>query len=299
MNTFSAAIGFFALWFFLQKHHKVSLAWDFLYWKKVFKIAWPLSLGVVLNLVYFKADTLILSAYDAAEKVGLYGAAYKVLEVLSTFPHMFMSLILPLFVLAWQKKDFLKLQKIQQSTFDFFSIINIWLVLGVWLMSKKIMLLITGPEFIQAAPILNILVLAIVAIFFGTMFTYLVVAIGEQKAMLKYYFIAAIIGLLGYFVFIPRYSYWAAAIITVLVEIFVWLSALFVVNKKAKISLKIDVMSRALLAAVVCAALVFPFRNLPVVVLGLLVSLIYFVLLFVIGGIKKEELRALLKKSNA
>lgn len=298
-NTFSAAIGFFALWFFLQKHHKVSLAWDFLYWKKVFKIAWPLSLGVVLNLVYFKADTLILSAYDAAEKVGLYGAAYKVLEVLSTFPHMFMSLILPLFVLAWQKKDFLKLQKIQQSTFDFFSIINIWLVLGVWLMSKKIMLLITGPEFIQAAPILNILVLAIVAIFFGTMFTYLVVAIGEQKAMLKYYFIAAIIGLLGYFVFIPRYSYWAAAIITVLVEIFVWLSALFVVNKKAKISLKIDVMSRALLAAVVCAALVFPFRNLPVVVLGLLVSLIYFVLLFVIGGIKKEELRALLKKSNA
>ena len=93
------------------------------------------------------------------------------------------------------------------------------------------MLLVTGPEFVKSAPILNILVLAVVAIFFGTMFTYLVVAIGAQKKMLKYYFTAAIVGLVLYFIFIPRYYYWAASIITVIVEVFVWLAAFFVVKK--------------------------------------------------------------------
>jgi O-antigen/teichoic acid export membrane protein len=295
-NTTSAAIGFLALWIFVRRHQKVGLSWDFSYWKKVFRIAWPLSLGVVLNLVYFKADTLILSAYHSAEKVGLYGAAYKVLEVLTTFPHMFMSLILPLFVLAWNKKDFMELKKIQQSTFDFFSIINIWLILVIWLMSEKIMLLVTGAEFVKSAPILNILVLAVVAIFFGTMFTYLVVAIGAQKKMLKYYLMAAIMGLALYFIFIPKYYYWAASIITVVVEVFVWLAAFFVVKKSANISLKNGVILRAIAAALICAALLWPFRNLPVIIFGLLVSLVYFLLLFVMGGIKKEELKLLLNK---
>lgn len=295
-NTFSTAIGFFALLIFIQKHQRLGMDWDFKYWKKVFKIAWPLSLGVVLNLVYFKADTLILSAYHSAEKVGLYGAAYKVLEVLVTFPHMFMGLILPIFVASWVKKDLEKLRIIQQHTFDFFSIINIWMILVVWLMSEKIMLLITGQEFVQSAPILNILVLAVVAIFFGTMFTYLVVAMGLQKKMLKYYFLTAVLGLAAYFLFIPKYGYWAAAIITVLAEVFVWLAAYFLVKKSANISLKIGVLARAILAAVLSFILFWPFRDWPVIFLGLAVSAFYFLMLFVLRAIKKDELKIILNK---
>lgn len=295
-NTVASVAGFLLIWIFVQKYQTLSISWDFSYWKKVFRVAWPLSLGVVLNLVYFKADTLILSAYHSAEKVGLYGAAYRVLEVLTTFPHMFMGLILPLFVLAWQKKDFVELKKIQQRTFDFFSIINIWLILVVWLMSEKIMLLITGPEFVQSAPILNILVVAIVAIFFGTMFTYLVVAIDLQKKMLKYYLIAAVLGLTSYFVFIPLYSFWAAAIITVLLEIFIWWAAYFLVKKSANISLKNGVMLRSVGAAVICFLLFWSAREWSVIILGLVVSASYFLLLIIFGAIKRGDLKLLLHK---
>lgn len=295
-NTLASAASFLLLWIFIQRHQNIGLSWDFVYWQKVFRIAWPLSLGVVLNLVYFKADTLILSAYHSAANVGLYGAAYKVLEVLTTFPHMFMGLILPLFVLAWQKKDLQQLQKIQQGTFNFFVIINIWLLLLVWFMSKKIMLLVTGPEFVASGPILNILVLAIVAIFFGTMFTYLVVALDSQKQMLKYYFLAAIFGLAAYFIFIPAYSFWAAAIITVLVEIFIWWAAYSVVRKKAKLSLKKNVLWRAILSALICFVLFFPLSYLPVLFLGFLLSATYLSLLFIFKGIKKEDLKLLFNK---
>ena len=295
-NSLSSGAGLVLFLFFLYRHQSLSLSWDWVYWRKVFKIAWPLSLGIILNLVYFKADTLILSSYHSADQVGLYGAAYKVLEVIATFPHMFMSLILPFFVAAWVKKDFIKLKNIQQSTFDFFSIINIWLLLGVWLMSKNIMVFVTGQEFASSGPILNILVLAIVAIFFGTMFTYLLVAMNLQKAMIKYYLLAAIFGLVGYFVFIPRYSYWAAAMITVLVEVFIWLGAFYLVRRNVQTKISLGVLGRCFLAGVLSFLLFWPWRDWSVLVLGLLSSGFYFILLFVFRAIDKEELKIILNK---
>ena len=91
---------------FLRKYVKLRLAWDFVYWRYVWRYTWPLAVTVVLNLIYFKADTLVLSGFKGPAEVGLYGAPYRVLEVLTTFPHMFMSLILPLFTAAWISKNF-------------------------------------------------------------------------------------------------------------------------------------------------------------------------------------------------
>jgi O-antigen/teichoic acid export membrane protein len=297
-NSVSTGFGFLLLYIFLRHYQKLSLAWDFVYWRHIFKIAWPLAIGVVLNLLYFRADTLILSAYHPADKVGLYGAAYKVLEVLTTFPHMFMSLILPLFTVAWIKQDIKKLKQIEQNTYDFFAIINIWVVLVVWLASKPIMILLTGKEFAQAGPIINILILAVAAIFFGTMFTYLVVAMGLQKAMVKYYLLAAILGLSAYFIFIPKYYYWAAAIITVLVEGLIWFCAWRLVNKKIKIKLNNQVLGRSLLAALVVFVIFWWLRSLPVIILVLLVSISYFSLLYLFKAVDKDKLKLILGKDN-
>lgn len=297
-NSISTGLGFLLFYIFLRRYQKLTLAWDFVYWRHVLKIAWPLAIGVVLNLLYFKADTLILSAYHSAEKVGLYGAAYKVLEVLTTFPHMFMSLILPLFTIAWTSKNLVNLHKIQQNTYDFFAIINIWVVLVVWLASRPIMVLLTGEEFALAGPILNLLILAVVAIFFGTMFTYLVVALGKQKEMVKYYLAAAIIGLSLYFIFIPKYYYWAAALSTVLVEILIWYWAWRLVRKQINITFDKRVLKRSLLVGFLSFVLFWPFKDMPVVILVFLVSLIYFLGLYLFKVIDKEKINLILGKDK-
>ena len=163
-------------------------------------------------------------------------------------------------------------------------------------MGKNIMVFVTGQEFASSGPILNILVLAIVAIFFGTMFTYLLVAMNLQKAMIKYYLLAAIFGLVGYFVFIPRYSYWAAAMITVLVEVFIWLGAFYLVRRNVQTKISLGVLGRCFLAGVLSFLLFWPWRDWSVLVLGLLSSGFYFILLFVFRAIDKEELKIILNK---
>ncbi len=296
-QSLSAVLALVLFLLLLNKYVRLRLAWDWAYWRRVFFSAWPLAITVVLNLVYFKADTLILSAYHSAGQVGLYGAAYRVLEALAAFPHMFMSLILPLFTAAWVGKDLLRLKNIWQYTFDFFSILTIGMVVVTWLVSRPLMILIAGADFTQAGPILNILIVATMAIFFGTLFTYLVVALDLQKQMIKYFFCTAVVGLLGYFIFIPLYSYWGAAVMTVFVEALLASFAYYLVRKNLSLGLNLKVLGKSILAGAFTLLIVWWWQSLPVIILLFLASLIYLVALYVFKAINKEIIQQIFKQS--
>ncbi|MCR4280389.1 MAG: flippase, partial [Candidatus Komeilibacteria bacterium] len=166
---------------------KFQLAFDWSYWRHVVHRAWPIALTSLLTLVYFKADTLILSIFRSEAEVGIYGATYKVLEILGTFPHMFLGLILPILTAAYVAKDIAKFKRIYQKVFDFFLVITLPLIVGTMFLADKIMVLIAGPEFLASGGVLKILIWATVIIFFGGLFGYVILAIDRQKAMIPYY----------------------------------------------------------------------------------------------------------------
>ncbi len=283
---------------FLRKYVKLRLAWDFTYWRYVWRYTWPLAVTVVLNLIYFKADTLILSGFKSPAEVGLYGAPYRVLEVLTTFPHMFMSLILPLFTAAWIAKNFTKLKNVLQHTFDFFSILTIGMIVGTWLISQPLMIMLAGEEFAGSGLILNILVVATAAIFFGTLFTYLIVALRLQKKMIKFFLIAALVGLIGYFVFIPKFSYWAAAYTTLAIEVLIAVFACLLVKKYWAFKLNFYVMLKSLLAGIVTLAVLWSFKDINIFLTAILSVIIYTLVLILTRAISKDLLKEVFKQTN-
>jgi O-antigen/teichoic acid export membrane protein len=211
-----------------QKIIPLSLSWDISFWLQLLHKTWPLAVTTALNLIYFKLDTLFLSWYRPANEVGLYGASYRVLEIITTFPHMFMGLILPLLTAAWVSKNHTSLQNLWQRCFDFFAFLTLPLIAGTWVLATPIMIAIAGPEFAPSGPIVKVLILATAAIFFGTLYTYLVIVFDRQKAMIPYFALAALLSVIGYALTIPRYSYWGAAWMTVAIEVsiifFAWLT---------------------------------------------------------------------------
>jgi len=290
-NTITMALSFVVLLFFIRPHVKLALAWDFNYWKVVWHRSWPLAITVVLNLLYFKADTLVLSAYKSPEEVGIYGAPYRVLEVMATFPHMFMSLILPIFTASWMAKKIKNLNNNFQHSFDFFSILSVAMLFSTWLVSRPLMILLAGEDFAPSGPVLNVLIVATVGIFFGTLFIYLIVAINEQKQMIKYFLLTAIVALIGYFIFIPIYSYWGAAYMTLFVE---WLIVLFawrVVRKNTTLSLNFKVLSKCLLAGAVSFAVAYYFKYFNIILILILAWFLYFVILTWLKTVSRENLK--------
>lgn len=69
----------------VYKYVPLKLQFDFVYWKKILLEAAPVGFAAIVTFIYFKFDTIILSILQESADVGIYNAAYKVIENLSFF----------------------------------------------------------------------------------------------------------------------------------------------------------------------------------------------------------------------
>ncbi len=206
--------------------------------KTIFREGWPVALSIAFNLVYFKADTLILSVVRPASEVGLYGSAYKVLEVLATIPAMVAGLLMPLLAAAYAGQQQDRLREILQRAVDTVGLLAIPLAIGTGFVARQVMLLVGGPEYVGAANALTLLMIATAAIFYGNLFANTVVAVNAQRRMLWGYAGVAVVSLVGYFLTIPRWGMAGAATMTVVSEVGVTLVALYFIYRATRIRLR-------------------------------------------------------------
>ncbi|MFW0862718.1 MAG: flippase [Candidatus Komeilibacteria bacterium] len=287
---------YFSLIFFMARGYtKFSFGFDFAYWKKIWHRAWPIALTSLLTLVYFKADTLILSVFRSEGEVGIYGATYKVLEIIGTFPHMFLGLVLPVLTTAYVTKNIERFKRVYQKVFDFFLIVAAPLIVGTMLLADRVMVLIAGDDFLASGGVLKILIWATAIIFFGSLFGYIILAIDKQKKMIPYYIITAVLSLILYFVFIPQFSYWAAASITVFIELLYAIFAFYVCYKYSQVGISLKMSGKIIFASLIMGVFIYLCFSLNLILLIVLASLIYALVLYLVKGIDKSilnELRA-------
>ena len=291
---------------YLGKYIKLKLSFDKIIWREILTKSWPIAITSIFSLIYFKADTLLLSvlpvnpayALSNEQAVGLYGAPYKILEVLIAFPAIFMGLVSPLLSRAWSDKRPTDFQNIFQKTFNALAII-IWpLIIGVLVLAKPLILLVAGPAFGASAVIFQILIWAAAIIFITHLTTYTIIALGRQKQMIKYYLIAAAAAVAGYLILIPKYSYLAAAGVTVGVELFMLIATFILLKKYAQLRLDLRPFGKAMLSAVMMGLGLTYIINWPVVISVILGGVIYVVVLFLIKGIDIEEIKKWRKRGT-
>lgn len=287
-------INFFFLLLYTRKIIKISFDFDFLIWKKIIKRSWPIAVGIALNLIYLRADVFILSLLKPAEDVGFYGASYKIIDFLTALPFMFMGLVLPILTLTWSEKNLERFSKISQKSFDALILFTIPLVAGGIILAEPLMLLFAGDEFIKSGEILKILLLALGLIFPATFFTHAVIAIKKQKVMLWGFGVSAILSLVGYLIFIPKFSYFGAAWVTVFSELLILIFSILVVYKYTRVFPSFDITLKSLAASIVMAWLIFiiPIKN--IFFLLPTGALFYFSILFILKGLTPKMIKDIL-----
>lgn len=287
-------VNFIINYLLVLKFIKIKFAFDWQVWKKIFHLTWPLAISIAFNLVYFKADTLILSLVRSQAEVGLYNAPYRVLEILVNFIYLFTGIIFPLLTAAWVQKNFDKFKNLFQRTFDALVILTVPMIIGTYFVAEKLMVLIAGPEFTLSGMILQIIIVATGIIFINSLFGYAVVSIDKQRKMVWLYVFVAIFSLVGYILTIPKYGYFGAAIFTVLSEFLILAFNYYVVTKTAKFSPKFIIFSKSLLASILMAIFLYFSPNLNVIFQLIIAIFIYFVFIYLFRGIEKEFIYELL-----
>ena len=170
------------------------------------------------------------------------------------------------------------------------------LVIGTLFLAKDIINLIGGGQFAESAIVLKILVFAIVAIFFGTFFINISIAAGLQKKLMSIYAVAAVFNILANLIFIPKFSYIAAANISVITEALVAILAFALVYKKIKYKPTLEKKFGIIGAGLIMALFLAAFSKLNFFILLLGSATIYFSFLWVFDTIKTTEITSLFNK---
>ena len=290
----ASAVNFILNYLFALKYVRLAFAFDWGVWKKILALTWPIAVSIAFNLVYFKADTIILYLFRSQAEVGIYSAPYRVLEILTNFIYLFIGLIFPILTLNWTQKNFSKFKEIFQKTFDILIIIALPMIFGALFIAKDLMALIAGPEFIASGLVLQIIIFATAIIFVNSLFGYTVVVIDKQKQMVGAYFLVAIIALAGYLITIPKYGYIGAAAFTIVSEALIFLFNIIIVIKTTKLGLRLQIILKTLAASLIMSVFLFFLQGQNVILRLILASIIYIIALFIFKGLSKELVLAII-----
>jgi O-antigen/teichoic acid export membrane protein len=283
---------FVTVLFFARKYTSFNLQFDFSYWKKFLKEAAPLGISAVVIFIYFKVDTILLSILKTNVEVGIYNAAYKVIENISFFPAMIVGLVFPMFSrhIFSDKKQFFHLI---DETFKVFLIFVVPIVIGTLFLSEGVIHLIGGAAFSQAANTLRILIFALAFIFFGGLFNNILIAGNHQKKMLWILVGCAIFNVTANIIFIPLFSYTASAFISSATEFFVALFGFALTWKYIGYLPSFRYFFRILISGSAMAIFLYVFRYQSFFLLALLSACVYVLFLWITRTITIEELASI------
>ncbi|PIR96657.1 MAG: hypothetical protein COT91_05340 [Candidatus Doudnabacteria bacterium CG10_big_fil_rev_8_21_14_0_10_41_10] len=290
----SNGVHFFISMSMAQRITPFTLQLDFAFWKNILAKSWPLGFSVVLNLIYFRADTLILSYFKPPTDVGVYGLSYKILEVLMAFPAMFAGLIMP-FLARYAFKEWSRYKKYLQNSLNAMFLVIVPMIIVTLFFARPIINLVGGDGFVGADKVLQILIFATALIYLGNLFGYTVVALNAQKKMLWGYGAGAVVGLLLYFVLIPRFSYFGAAFATLAVELIVFIFAYLVTGRASNFYPSISALFKALLAAIPMVGF-FYYVQTQWVAEALSGLAIYTIFLFILKAVPRDFISEVIKK---
>jgi O-antigen/teichoic acid export membrane protein len=279
--------------YFSKKFVKLRFQFHLQTWKTIISRSWPIGASIFFNLIYLRGDILFLSLYRSDAEIGIYGAAYKVIDVITVVPVMYMGLILPILVTAWSAKKISTFKQTLQEAFDFFSILAIPLVFGTIALGTPVMKLIAGEAFAESGRVLAILGPAASIVFFGALFGHAIVGVNKQKPMTLGYALVAAITIAGYVLFIPEYGIWAAAWWTLIAEILITIITFIVVWRTSSFLPKMDMVFKALFSSIIMYIAIILLPELHALILVTIGSLIYFVALSALGGPKLKDAKAL------
>lgn len=280
-----------------RKYIIITLQFDWKYWKKFLKESYPLGIAVFISFIYFKMDTILLSILRDSADVGIYNAAYKVIENITFFPSMMVGLVFPIMSqnIFTNKKRFLE---ISNKTLKVFVLLITPLVIGTLFLSEGVIALIGGAGFLESANVLRILVFALVFIFLGNFFNAILVAGNYQKKLMLVLLAAASVNLVANFFLIPLYSYWGASFISVLTELIVASGTGFLAYYYVKYVPQVENFGSIILSgAIMVIFLLFSFRyNFFLVGTGSV--FVYIFSLWLTKAVRTEEITSIISRKN-
>ncbi|MBU0625179.1 oligosaccharide flippase family protein [Patescibacteria group bacterium] len=278
----------------LANHYiPLKISYDLTIWKTTIKDAWPFAVIQILQLVYLRGDIIILSLLSTSSQVGLYGAAYRVLDAVSSIPPLFIGLAAPLVTFDWSRGDINGLSRKMAHSFRFLGLLAIPLVFGALALSNELMMFVAGQNFASAGLLLKILMFSVIGIYWRALYMLAIVALGLQKKLIKAFITNALLSLLFYLILIPLYGGIGAALVTIFSEFFSAMVCTIVISKNIGFRPNLLLLLKIVLASLIMLVILLTLPDINVIYKIIVGGAIYAISILALGGVSIQNLKSL------
>ena len=184
----------------------------------LFKKGWPLAVVFILSAIYFRIDLMMLEVMKGEKAVGIYSAAYRLIEFLSIIPGTVTVAALPGLAADYSND----IEAFRASFYKTLTVLGVGggaLGLLLYLFSKQIVLLLYGPLFSDSVASLSILSGVVFFLFVNACLSYVTIASNNDRPVALILVISTVLNVSFNLYLIPRYSHVGAAMSTLLSEV--------------------------------------------------------------------------------
>jgi O-antigen/teichoic acid export membrane protein len=204
---------------------------DKAYWKSLLTGSIVLGVAIALSQAYFRIDALLLALIRSAHEVGLYGAAYKFIEMAGLVLVAFQTAVFPpltRFVATGDERA----RRLTQNAFDVMVAAAAPLAVGMLVFATPIVVATAGDDFREGADALRLLAPYVLFAFANGLFFTLLAAAGRDRRLLTVAGAALTANVALNVAFIPLYGFRGAAVVSVATEALILLAFLPAVRRR-------------------------------------------------------------------
>ena len=176
----------------------------------------------IASIIYINSDVTLLGFLRSENEVGIYYIVGKIYTIIKTLMNALIMVTVPRLAYYLGKNEYEKYNDILDKLRNVLLIITLPCIVGVFLLSENIVMIIGGQEFISGSISLKILCIAMFFAVIGCFYSQSILIPNRKE---KYFFFATIVSAvvnIGLnFLFIPIWGINGAAITTVIAEIIV------------------------------------------------------------------------------
>lgn len=288
MAVSSLAAVFLGWILFVKHYNKFELSLNMSFMKELIFYSWPVGMGMSASRVNSNIDTLFVRLYHGNVITGEYNSAYRLINLLIMAGGFFSTALYPLVCekAVGEKRSLEKTLSVSTKIF-IYSIIPVsflFIVIG-----PKLLVLFFGDKFVNGGIAVQLLSFVPPMLLISRLYGNAMTALNKQNSFMKIMIGSALLNIGLNYLLIPRYAMKGASIATVLTELMI----LVLAYKTLSVNYKIVYMKplfKTITASCLMAIVIIAVKEINLLILLPIATVVYIAALFVVGGIDKAEM---------
>lgn len=201
---------------------------NFKYIREILHQSWPISATLILNVIYFRADSFILAALKPIADVGIYNLSFQIFQFLLVIPTFIMNSFYPILLKIFNEDKPYFVSLLTKAGVVMFGVAFLG-TLATFVLALPVVAVVSGGgQFGGSVASLWILSMGFPAFFVSALLMWTLIVLKRYKEMLFIYAFGLLFNVVLNFLLIPQYSFLAASAVTVISEYLILLAQIVV-----------------------------------------------------------------------